>query len=756
MKHLLFAFFFITINCCKAQTKDYTQFVDPMVGTGGHGHTFPGAVAPFGMVQLSPDTRLGGWDGCSGYHYSDKKIYGFSHTHVSGTGCSDGGDVMMMPTCGKPHFGHNKYASIFSHSNEKASPGYYAVKLDKYGINVALTVTERTGLHKYIFPKSNSSNVILDLNHRDKLKHGEVNIIGNNEITGMRLSSIWADSQYVYFVIQFSKPFKRSGIVKNWVLHNRMKQAQGHHLKAYVSFETEEGEAVYARVGLSFTSIEGARRNLEAEQQGWDFDKTHDAVKEAWNKNLSKIEIESRDTAVMRTFYSSLYHAMVPPILSSDVDGQYRGRDLTVHQAKNFNYYTACSLWDTYRALHPMLTLIDRKRTGDFVNSFLSAYEQRGLLPIWDLNSCETWGMIGYHSVSVINDAYQKGITNFDANEALQAMKRSATLSRKDLNKYFKMGPLVTMASFYRYAIGWNDYQKNGYMHCRRAIESVSKTLEFSYDDWCIAQMAKKLGKTDDYNFFIHRAQGYQHLLDTTTGFMRPRVKNHFIRIFDPYAVTLHYTEANPWQYSFACPQDLSGQMKMMGGKEKLAKLLDSLFNTPIKLRGLPAHDITGLIGQYAHGNEPSHHIAYEYDYVGQPWKTQAMVRRIMNQLYRAKPDGLSGNEDCGQMGAWYVMSAIGMYPVCPGSDHYAIGSPIVDKAVIHFESGKTLTIIANSNDKQNVYIQSAKLNGSDYTKSYITYDDVIKGGTLEFNMASAPNTSWGSAEKDVPVTEIK
>ncbi len=755
MKHLLFVLLVITIGTIEAQNKDYTQYADPMVGTGGHGHTFPGAVMPFGMVQLSPDTRLTGWDGCSGYHYSDKKIYGFSHTHLSGTGCSDDGDVMIMPTCGKPRFNHNNYASAFSHSNEKASPGYYGVKLDKYGIKAEFTVTERTGLHKYVFPKSNSANIILDLNHRDKLKHGEVNINGNNEITGMRLSSIWADSQYVYFVIQFSKPFKKSGILQTGVLHNGMKKAQGHYLKAYVSFDTEDGEAIYAKVGLSFVSIEGARKNLETEQPGWDFDKVLKAAKAEWNKNLGKIELESHDTSVMRTFYSSLYHAMIPPILCSDVDGKYRGRDLTVHEAKNFDYYTGCSLWDTYRALHPMLTLIDRKRTADFVNSFLSAYEQRGLLPVWDLNSCETWGMIGYHSVSVINDAYQKGITGFDASKALEAMKRSATLTRKDLNRYFKLGPIVTMGSFYRYAIGWNDYQKMGYERCHRAIESVSKTLEFAYDDWCIAQTAKKLGKTDDYNFFIRRAQNYQHLLDSTTGFMRPRQKN-FIHWFNPYAVTLNYTEANAWQYSFACPQDLSGQMKMMGGKQKLATLLDSLFNTTSKLKGLPEHDITGLIGQYAHGNEPSHHIAYEYDYVGQPWKTQVLVRRIMNDLYRAEPDGLSGNEDCGQMSAWYVLSAVGIYPVCPGSDHYAIGSPIGDKAVIHFENGKSLTIVARNNGKQNVYIQSAKLNGANYTKCYITYDDVVKGGTLELEMGTTPNKNWGSSDNDIPVTKIE
>ena len=754
MKQFLFVLLSAITFQTNAQTKDYTKYVDPMVGTGGHGHTFPGAVVPFSMVQLSPDTRLSGWDGCSGYHYSDKKIYGFSHTHLSGTGCLDDGDVMMMPTCGNPQFRQQKYASEFSHSNEKASPGYYGVTLDKYGIKAELTVTARTGLHKYTFPKSNSANIILDLNHRDKLRHGEININGDSEITGMRLSSSWADSQYVYFVIQFSKPFKKSGILKSRVLHNGAKWGEGRHLKAYVSFETAEGEPIYAKVGLSFVSIEGARKNLAVEQSDWDFGKILNAAKAEWNKNLGNIEFESKDTSVMRTFYSSLYHTMIPPILCSDVDGKYRGRDLAIHEAQKFDYYTGFSLWDTYRALHPLLTLIDRKRTGDFVNSFLAEYGQRGILPIWDVNSCETWCMIGYHAVAVINEAYQKDVAGFDTNLALQAMKRCATMERKDLNKYFKIGPALDRISFDRYVIGWNDYQRLGYIRCHRAINSVSKTLEYSYDDWCIAQMAKKLGQTNDYTFFIKRAQNYRHVLDSATGLMRPRQRN-FIHHFDPYAVNFNYTEANAWQYSFACPQDLSGQMKIMGGKQKLAAKLDSLFTTTSKLRGFPSLDISGMIGQYAHGNEPSHHIIYEYDYVGEPWKTQELARRVMNELYRAEPDGLSGNEDCGQMSAWYVLSAVGFYPVCPGADHYAIGSPVADTATINFESGKSLTIIAHNNNKQNVYIKSAKLNGVDYTKSFITYKDVVNGGTLEFEMSATPNKSWGSLDKDVPVLRI-
>ena len=754
MKYILCTLLSFLLYNCKAQTKDYTQYADPMVGTGGHGHTFPGAVLPFGMVQLSPDTRLKGWDGCSGYHYSDKKIYGFSHTHLSGTGCPDDGDVLMMPTCGKPQFNHRKYCSEFSHSNEKASPGYYAVKLDKYGIQAALTVTQRTGLHKYTFPKSTSANIILDLNSRDKLLHGEINIVGDTEVTGMRLSRLWADSQYVFFVIRFSKPFKRAGILKNRVLHNDMKQARGQYLKAYVSFETNEGEVIYAKVGLSFVSIEGARHNLDVEQPGWDFEKVKQNAKQVWNANLGKIEIESADTAVMRTFYSSLYHAMVPPVLSSDVDGKYRGGNLQIQQG-NFNFYTACSLWDTYRGLHPMLNLIDRACTADFVNSFVATYHQRGVLPVWDVNSCETWCMIGYHAVSVINDAYQKGITGFDANQAFDAMKRSATLSGKDLHKYFHWSNILNFALYYRYVDGWDDYQKHGYIRFRHGIESVSKTQEYAYDDWCIAQMAKKLNKTSDYDFFIERAKNYRHVLDSASGFMRPRGK-YFRHTFDPYAVTLGYTEANAWQYSFACPQDLSGQMKIMGGKEKLAAKLDALFGASPKLHGRTQPDISGMIGQYAHGNEPSHHIIYEYDYVGQAWKAQILLRRVMNDFYQAKPDGLAGNEDCGQMSAWYVLSAMGFYPVCPGSDHYAIGSPVVDKAIIHFENGKSFTIIAENNKKENVYIKAAKLNGADYTKSYITYKDIVEGGTLKFDMSAEPNRAWGCGEKDVPVLKIE
>ncbi|HLP21435.1 MAG TPA: glycoside hydrolase family 92 protein, partial [Chitinophagales bacterium] len=444
-------------------------------------------------------------------------------------------------------------------------------------------------------------------------------------------------------------------------------------------------------------------------------------------------DVESKDAGTLRNFYTALYHAMVAPNTYSDVSNKFRGRDFEVHEAKGFDYYTVFSLWDTYRALHPLLTIIDRKRTGDFVNTFTTQFEQGGRLPVWELSSCETWCMIGYHAVPVITDAYLKGITSFDAAKAYDAMKFSAMEDRN----------------------GLKSYKANGYIQQLDAGENVSRTLEYAYDDWCIAMAAKKLGKTEDYNYFIKRAQNYKNLYDPSTGFMRPR-NGAFMSPFDPYKVDHNYTEGNAWQYSFYVPQDISGQMKLLGGKEKLASFLDTLFTTSSKLTGHKQPDISGMIGQYVHGNEPSHQIAYEYNYAGQPWKTQAIVRRIMNEMYHDKPDGLSGNEDCGQMSAWYIFSALGFYPVCPGSEQYAIGSPAIDKATIHLENGKTFSINTTGNRAGNVYINNATLNGNAYTKSYITYTDIANGGALELNMSSQPNKSWGSADGDVPTQGIE
>lgn len=740
--------------CISLHAQDYTIYADPFVGTGGHGHTFPGSVMPFGMVQLSPDTRLHGWDGCSGYHYSDSVIYGFSHTHLSGTGCSDYGDVLLMPTEGKIRFGHKNYCAHFSHSNETARPGYYSVLLDKHGIRAELTSTKRTGLHKYTFHKTGQANVLLDLNHRDFMRKGEITINGNNEITGHRYSLGWANKQHVYFVIQFSKPFKAAGIAAGGLLSKRRRHAEGLLLHAFATFDAEEGEAIYARVGISAVSVDGARKNLEAEQPGWDFDKVRSNAHNAWNAELGKISLESRDTSVLRTFYSALYHSMTAPYLYQDVDAHYRGQDQKIHEGKGYEQYTVFSIWDTYRALHPLLALIDRKRTSNFVHSFLSMYEQGGLLPVWELAACETNCMIGYHSVSVINDAFQKGIYGYDSSEALEAMKKSAFSTHRQIYRYHGGGNVMQQISLYRYAVGWNDYGKYGYIRYRSGRESVSRSLEFAYDDWCIAQMAKTLGRMDDYNLFNKRAQNYRYLLDSVSGFMRARQKN-FEKKFDPYAITKRYTEGNAWQYSFYVPQDLSGQMAMLGGRQRLATMLDSLFTTSSVLRGHKQPDVTGMVGQYAHGNEPSHQIAYEYNYTGQPWKTQARTRYIMTHLYHDRPEGLEGNDDCGQMSAWYVFSAIGFYPVCPGSNVYIIGSPLADRAVLHLENGKSFVVRAINNNSDNIYIQSARLNGQLYTKSYIRFEDIANGGELEFTMGAEPNIHWGSAEQDLPVSRI-
>lgn len=521
MKTLLFILLPLQIF---AQT-NYTQYVNPFIGTGGHGHTFPGATVPFGMVQLSPDTRLTGWDGCSGYHYSDTKIYGFSHTHLSGTGCSDYGDIMLMPTVGKVQLSNKKYSSSFKKENEKASAGYYSVYLDKHNVKVELTTTTRTGLHKYTFPKSSSANIILDLTHRDRVKQGEINITANNEITGVRVSKQWAGNQMLYFVIRFSKPFIKSGIAKADVANKGLKHSNGSLLKAFVSFETTEGEVIYAQVGISAVSIEGARKNLETEQPVFDFEKVkNDAVK-IWNKELSKIEVEDDNENNKRTFYTALYHCMLAPNIYQDVDGKYRGRDFKVHETNAFTYHTVFSLWDTYRALHPLLTLIDRKRTSDFVNNFITQYKQGGLLPVWELSANETFCMIGYHAVPVIADAYLKGIEGINAPQALEAMRKSAETDERGLRAIKQSGSLLTDVSLYRYKKGMRHYFKNGYIRHSFMSGSVAKTLEFAYDDWCIAQMAAAMDSASVYQTYIKRAANYKNIYDPSTGFMRARTK---------------------------------------------------------------------------------------------------------------------------------------------------------------------------------------------------------------------------------------
>lgn len=731
---VLLALLALALGHSNAQTTDYTQYVDPFIGTGGHGHTYPGASVPFGMVQLSPDTRLSGWDGCSAYHYSDDKVYGFTHTHLSGTGCSDYGDILLMPTTGKIQLNEQKYASGFSHKNETASPGYYSVKLDKYNVLAELTATTRTGLHRYTFDKGDSKgNIIIDLDHRDQVKEGSIEVVDDHTIRGLRHSKAWAADQYVYFYIEFSQPFVDFGLSESKMFQNDVKKLEGEHLKAFFTFDLTKGHEVLAKVGISAVNENGAQANLAQEQPGWDFDKVRNDAKAAWNTELGKIEAEGGTDQERKVFYTAMYHAFLSPNTYQDVDGNYRGRDLKVHHADGFTNYTVFSLWDTYRALHPLFTIIDRQRQTDFIRTFLVQYQQGGLLPVWELSACETNCMIGYHSVPVIADAYMKGITGFDTKLALEAMKKSANEDRN----------------------GLKEYKKLGYIPFRADGENVSKTLEYAYDDWCIAQVAAKLHQDDDAALFTQRAKNYKNLFDSTTGFMRGRDGDQWYSPFDPSEVNHNYTEANAWQYSFYVPQDLNGLIKLYGSKERLGAQLDALFTADSKLAGHKQSDISGMVGQYAHGNEPSHHIAYLYDYAGQAWKTQAMVRRIIKELYTDQPDGLAGNEDCGQMSAWLIFSDLGFYPVCPASDHYAIGSPVFSKATVHLENGKSFTVIANNASDKNIYIQSAKLNGANYTKSYIKYDDIKDGGTIEFTMGDTPNKAWGTSDADVPVTSI-
>jgi predicted alpha-1,2-mannosidase len=702
---------------------DLTRYVDPFIGTGGHGHTFPGPSLPFGMIQLSPDTRLTGWDSCSGYHYSDNQIYGFSHTHLSGTGIPDYGDILFMPRIGLHSFAaddskKSAYTNTFKHENESASPGYYRVKFDD-GLQAELTATKRVGFHRYSFPEhTDVGNVVLDLTHRDRVLDSSLKLVDKQHIEGFRRSSSWARNQIVYFVAEFSRPFQSAVTTA----------LEGSNVKAAFRFDLPD--KILLKVGISAVSIEGARKNLKTELDHWDFERVRKDATDSWNKELNKIEVSGGDESQLKTFYTALYHADLTPNLFMDVDGQYLGRDFKIHQAKGFDYYTVFSLWDTFRAAHPLYTILDQKRTADFINTFLAQYRQAGRLPVWELAANETDTMIGYHAVSVIADAVAKGIQGFDRELAFEAMKHSAEL------RHFGLGA----------------YIDRGYIEMEDERESVSKTLEYAYDDWCIAVVARALGHMDDYNRYLRRAQSYKNVFDRETGFVRARTNGGWLSPFDPREVNRSFTEANSWQYSFFVPQDITGLMGLMGGELKFSRKLDQLFTAESKTTGFEQLDITGFIGQYAHGNEPSHHIAYLYDYAHQAWKTQYYVRQIMNDFYKATPDGLIGNEDCGQMSAWYVLSALGFYPVTPGSPVYAIGTPLFPEIKVHLENGRSFIVKANNVSNRNFYIQSARLNGEPYHKVFINHVDLMTGGELVFEMGGQPNHTWAT---QAPVSEI-
>ncbi len=651
MRNFLFSILFIT---SASFAQDFAKYVNPFIGTGGHGHTFPGATVPYGMVQLSPDTRIdGSWDGCSGYHYSDNLIYGFSHTHLNGTGVSDYGDIMLMPTMGEPSFDNRVYSSTFSHANEKASAGFYGVKLDKHNIDVRLTTSTRVGFHEYTFNKAGQANIILDLNHRDKLLEGQVRFIDDKTIEVLRRSEAWATNQYVYARIEFNVPMK----ITNERMNFKGVKGDYHGTELALSFSknVKKGEKILVKVSLSPTSYEGAKLN-SSEIKHWNFEKVKKDAEALWNKELSKIEVTSDDEDKLAIFFTALYHTMMQPNIAQDVDGKYRGRDNQIHTAEGFDYYTVFSLWDTFRAAHPLYTLIDKKRTSDYINTFIKQYEQGGRLPVWELASNETDCMIGYHSVSVIADAMAKGIKGFDYEKAFEASKASAM----------------------RDVLGLEAYKKYGFISIDDDHESVSKTVEYAYDDWCIAQMAQILGKTEDYNYFMKRSQNWKNLFDWETGFIRPKKNGGWDKPFDPREVNNNFTEGNAWQYTFFVPQDIVGMIEAYGGNDKFEAKLDEMFNSESKTTGREQVDVTGLIGQYAHGNEPSHHMAYLYNYVGKPEKTNEKVKYILDNFYKNTPDGLIGNEDCGQMSAWYVLSSMGIYDLRPGDILWEVNEPFI------------------------------------------------------------------------------
>ncbi|MCD4694609.1 MAG: GH92 family glycosyl hydrolase, partial [Bacteroidales bacterium] len=743
---LPFLFVIIFVSCHNPNSEpvdlstenDLVSFVNPFIGTDDHGHTFPGASVPFGMVQLGPATRLEGWDGCSGYHYSDSVVFGFSHSALSGTGVPDYNDVLLMPVTGEIKLNNGSenvdegYASRFNHKSEKAEAGFYKTFLDDYKIDVELTTTKRVGFHKYTFPDTEQASIIIDLDHRDKVVESWIRVVSNNEVEGFRKSTAWANDQYYYFVAKFSAPFFEYDLALNDEFSNQ-DFVEGENVKAFFRFDVIKKPEVMVKVGVSAVNTEGARKNMEAEIPGWDFERVKSLSHKTWNTELNKILVKGGSEEQKITFYTAMYHAFLVPNLFQDVDGKYRGRDLEIHKSKDFDYYTVFSLWDTFRGEHPLFTLTQQERTVDFINTMITQYKQGGRLPVWELAANETECMIGYHSIPVIVDAYKKGIRGFDIEKAFEAMKYSAELDH----------------------FGLKYYKEKGYIPAHEESESVSKTLEYAYDDWCIAIMAKEMGKVNEYEKYLKRAQSYKNIFDPSTGFMRAKMNGRWFEPFDPKEVNFNYTEANSWQYSFFVPQDISGLVDFLGGRNVLIERLDRLFTESSSTTGRHQSDITGLVGQYAHGNEPSHHMAYLYNYVGQPWKTQQRTRQILDELYTHLPDGLCGNEDCGQMSAWYVLSAMGFYPVTPGDINYAIGSPLFEEVTINIENGKAFKIVAKSNSPVNKYIQSATLNGKGYSKTYISHFDIINGGELVFEMGPKPNKEWGIAEEDIPVSAI-
>ena len=722
MRLLAFCLAVLGLFACSKESgngeKKFTSYVNTFDGTDGPGNTYPGAVVPFGMVQLSPDNGLPGWDRIAGYFWQDSTIAGFSHTHLSGTGAGDMYDLLIMPINSRftesltPDGDYRPY-SKFTHERETASPGYYKVDLLSSGITAELTTTKRVGFHRYTFPKDTASKIILDLGYKLNWDNPyDTKIIVENDFTisGYRKSNGWAKDQQIYFTIQFSKTFDYFELQQSGE-PSENREVRGTKTKFVAHFPTREKEQILLKVALSYSSIEEAKRNMIAELPNWDFDATRQQADEEWNKALSKIEIEGSEEE-KELFYTNLYHVYLTPSLLSDVDGRYIGADRKEYIAVGFDRYDTFSLWDTYRAAHPLYTILCPDKVTDFVQSFLSHYDETGLLPVWSLAGNESNMMIGYHAVPVIVDAYFKGI-EMDVEKAYLACKESAMESGRQIPEYMQLGYVPAQAE----GENW----------------SVSKTLEYAFDDWCIAQFAKALNKQSDYKYFLKRGENWKHLYDSKSTFFRPKdAKGQFLAPFDSKAYTNYFCESNAWQYFWYVPQDIPEFIKTVGEKRFAAKLDSMFIYYTEKDDDLPIFS-TGMIGQYAHGNEPSHHVAYLYNYIGKPKKTQKMVRRIINTQYSTKPDGYCGNEDCGQMSAWLVFSSLGMYPVNPANGVYDLTSPSVDRAVIHLPNGKTFTVSTENQGKMNYCIKKVLLNGVEYNKSAITHHHLMKGGELHF-----------------------
>ena len=760
MKQIITSFFvlFTAINVF-GQATDPLDYVDPMIGTARMGHTYPGATAPFGMVQLSPDTDTipyavnGKYTGdvykyCAGYQYEDKTIVGFSHTHFSGTGHSDLGDFLIMPTIGalqlnpgtsdKPETG---YRSRFSHDTEDAEAGYYKVQLDDHDIQAELTATTRVGVHRYTFPETDEAHLILDMmygiyNYDEKTTWSFIRMENDTLITGYKSTNGWARTRTMYFAMSLSKPVKSYGF-KSYEKHpykgfwgrfdqeNNFPEAANEKIRAHFDFDMKEGEQLIVKMALSPVSTEGALKNLQAEAAGLSFDAIKRQTQNSWRKELNKVEVKTIDEPEMTNFYTAMYHAFLGPTIYQDVDGQYKGIDQNIHQVDGFTNYTSFSLWDTYRALHPLFNVLQPARNQQMIQSMMAHYDQsvHKMLPIWSHHANENWCMIGYHSVPVIADAVMKGNADFDIEKAFEACVQTANT---------------------RYFDGIGDYIDMGYVPEDKSRASVSKTLEYAYDDWCIAQMAKKLGKKELYDEFMKRSESYKQVYDSKTGFMRPKLSSgEWVEEFDPLDTHWKgFIEGNAWNYSLYVPHDPSSMIDMMGGKKQFTGHLDSLFTMELPDKYFEhTEDISrdGIIGNYVHGNEPSHHVVYLFDWTDEPWRAQNKIRMILKAMYKPASNGLGGNDDFGQMSAWYLFSSLGFYPVAPGSVDYALGSPSVEEATIHLENGKNFKVVAENQSDKNVYISKVLLNGKEVKSNFLSHNDLMAGGELVFYMSSKP-----------------